>query len=151
MTSETYPLFESALPRDERIFSSQLNLSEAIDALMTFDTHEKAQLSVELAELRRGKLVDTVMLAIHGFATSTGIDAEDEQQRLDIARHFDSHFSQGYNPLRNQVTIYDPSMNTPTELAPVNDESVREFHDLQAQTLRYAVASRIGYEELADL
>lgn len=150
MALDTQPLFESALPRDEHLFGSQQKLSETIDALISFDNHEKTETTTWITELR-GALIDNIMLAVHEYATSLGIDESDEQKRLDVARHFDAHIRYGHNPLRDLETMYDPVQNPPKELYDVTDEQARDFASFQALTLHYSQAAQVGYEELRDL
>ena len=150
MALDTQPLFESALPRDERLFSVQQKLSETMDALITFDGHEQTESNEWISELR-GALVDNIMLAVHEYATSVGIEESDEQTRLDVARHFDAHLRSGINPLRDLNHIYDPAKNPPTQLFPLSEEQSQDFASFQTLTLQYSEAAQVGYEELADL
>ena len=150
MALDTQPLFESAIPRDERLFGAQQKLSETMDALLTFDSHEKTESNIWITELR-GALVDNIMLAVHEYATSKGVDSEDEQTRLDVARHFDAHLRRGHNPLHGLETVYEPSKNPPEEMFPISEAQSREFASFQELTMHYTVAAQVGYEELADL
>jgi hypothetical protein len=150
MNLETQPLFESAIPRNERLFRAQKKLSETMDALITFDGHKQSEESSWIAELR-GALVDNIMLAVHDYATSKGIEENDEQTRLDVARHFDAHLRNGHNPLRDLETIYDPLTNPPEVLFPVSEEQKRDFNSFQTLTLQYAASAQTGYEDLANL
>jgi|GEM_PF-2087881 len=150
MNLETQPLFESAIPRNERLFGAQKKLSETMDALITFDSHKQSEESSWIAELR-GALVDNIMLAVHDYATSKGIGENDEQTRLDVARHFDAHLRNDHNPLRDLETIYDPLTNPPEVLFPVSEEQKCDFNSLQTLTLQYAASAQTGYEDLANL
>lgn len=150
MALETQPLFESAIPRNEQLFGAQKKLSEAMDALITFDCHKQSDESAWIAELR-GALVDNIMLAVHDYATNKGIEENDEQTRLDIARHFDAHLRNAHNPLRDLETIYDPLTNPPEELFPVTEEQKHNFSSFQTLAMQYAKSAQLGYEELANL
>ena len=150
MALDTQPLFESGIPRDERLFAAQQRLSETMDALITFDAHERTESTTWITELR-GALIDNIMLAVHEYATSKGVDSEDEQTRLDIARHFDAHLRFGHNPLQGLETVYDPTMNAPEHVFSVTEAQAHEFASFQAVTNHYSEAAQVGYEELADL
>jgi hypothetical protein len=143
------PHFETVTP-DRRELITQQKLSEALDALIRFEDREKTEHNSWIDGLA-GTLVDNIILAIHDFATSKGINPEDAESRLDIAKHFDAHLLNGVNPLRGLETSYDftafPEVEsiTPTEL------EAQVFSSYQSIQDEYATAAKVGYEALADL
>jgi hypothetical protein len=143
------PHFETVTP-DRRELIAQQKLSEALDALIRFEDREKTEHNSWIDELG-GALVDNIILAIHDFATSKGINPEDAESRLDIAKHFDAHLRNGGNPLRGLETSYDFISCPVTETITPSEVEVQSFSSYQISTDEYATAAMVGYEALADL
>ena len=143
------PNFEIVTP-DRRELIAQQKLSDAMDALIRFEDREKTEHNSWMYKLV-GALADNIILYIHDYATSNGIDPEDVESRLDMAKHFDAHLRNGDNPLRGLQTSYDftalPELEsiTPTEL------EAQVFSSYQSIQDEYATAAKVGYEALADL
>ena len=144
------PHFEKITP-DRRELIAQEKLSDALDALIRFDDHEKAEHKSWINGLSEGVLVDYIFLAIHDFATSKGINPEDAESRLDIAMHFDAHFRKGVNPLRGLETSYDFTAFPEVETVTPTELQAQEFSSYQSIQDEYATAAKVGYEALADL
>jgi len=145
----TQPNFEIVTP-DSRGLIAQKKLSDAMDALIRFEEREKTEHNSWISELV-GALADNIILSIHDYATSNGIDPEDVESRLDMAKHFDAHLRNGDNPLRGLETAYDFTARPEIESITPTDLEAQVFSSYQSSTDEYAIAAKVGYEALADL